>query len=131
MPVFVYSKMEKNMARKITINDCNNMAQSRGGRCVSKVYTTKKHNMMWECQFGHTWGATYDKICLGRWCHICSKTNRYNLHDVKNVALKYNKPVIFGVLTTLNLQQALDRAGGKHGNKGDEASATAIKMLGF
>jgi len=45
--------------------------------------------------------------------------------------LKFNKPVIFGVLTTDNQQQALDRAGGKHGNKGDEAAATAIKMLGF
>ncbi|HEY8400034.1 MAG TPA: 6,7-dimethyl-8-ribityllumazine synthase, partial [Cytophagaceae bacterium] len=48
-----------------------------------------------------------------------------------NVALKYNKPVIFGVLTPNNQQQALDRAGGKHGNKGDEAAITAIKMLGF
>jgi 6,7-dimethyl-8-ribityllumazine synthase len=36
--------------------------------------------------------------------------------------------VIFGVLTTLNQQQALDRAGGKLGNKGDEAAITAIKM---
>ncbi len=38
-------------------------------------------------------------------------------------------PVIFGVLTTENQQQALDRAGGKHGNKGDEAAFTAIKMV--
>lgn len=43
--------------------------------------------------------------------------------------LKYNKPFIFGVLTTNNEQQALDRAGGKHGNKGDEAAITAIKMV--
>ncbi|MCG6190978.1 6,7-dimethyl-8-ribityllumazine synthase [Maribellus maritimus] len=43
--------------------------------------------------------------------------------------LKYNKPFIFGVLTTENQQQALDRAGGKHGNKGDEAAITAIKMV--
>ncbi len=43
--------------------------------------------------------------------------------------LKYNKPFIFGVLTTDNEQQALDRAGGKHGNKGDEAAITAIKMV--
>lgn len=43
--------------------------------------------------------------------------------------LKYNKPFIFGLLTTLNQQQALDRAGGKHGNKGDEAAVTAIKMV--
>jgi 6,7-dimethyl-8-ribityllumazine synthase len=43
--------------------------------------------------------------------------------------LKYNIPFIYGVLTTHNLQQALDRAGGIHGNKGDEAALTAIKMV--
>ncbi|MCW0484150.1 6,7-dimethyl-8-ribityllumazine synthase [Gaoshiqia sediminis] len=43
--------------------------------------------------------------------------------------LKYNKPFIFGVLTTDNEQQAMDRAGGKLGNKGDEAAVTAIKMV--
>ncbi|GET22171.1 6,7-dimethyl-8-ribityllumazine synthase [Prolixibacter denitrificans] len=43
--------------------------------------------------------------------------------------MKFNLPVIFGVLTTDNQQQALDRAGGKHGNKGDEAAVTAIKMV--
>lgn len=43
--------------------------------------------------------------------------------------LKYNKPFVFGLLTTENEQQALDRAGGKHGNKGDEAAITAIKMV--
>lgn len=37
-------------------------------------------------------------------------------------------PVIFGVLTTLNEQQALDRAGGIHGNKGEEAAVTALQM---
>jgi len=47
----------------------------------------------------------------------------------KDLNLKYNKPFIFGVLTTDNEQQALDRAGGKLGNKGDEAAVTAIKMV--
>lgn len=42
--------------------------------------------------------------------------------------VKMNIPFIFGVLTTDNMQQALDRAGGIHGNKGDEAAVTAIKM---
>jgi 6,7-dimethyl-8-ribityllumazine synthase len=51
-------------------------------------------------------------------------------HGLTDVALKYNKPVIFGVLTPNTQQQALDRAGGIHGNKGDEAAITAIKMLG-
>lgn len=40
-------------------------------------------------------------------------------------------PVIFGVLTVNDLQQALDRAGGKLGNKGAEAAVAAIEMAGF
>ncbi|MFT6879327.1 MAG: 6,7-dimethyl-8-ribityllumazine synthase [Arcticibacterium sp.] len=47
------------------------------------------------------------------------------------VSLKYNKPIIFGVLTPNTHQQAVDRAGGIYGNKGDEAAITAIKMLGL
>ena len=37
--------------------------------------------------------------------------------------------IAFGVLTVENQQQALDRAGGRHGNKGDEAAAAAIQMV--
>lgn len=59
--------------------------------------------------------------------------NEYINHSVAqglaNVSLKYDKPVIFGVLTPNNMEQALDRAGGKHGNKGDEAAITALKMV--
>lgn len=40
-------------------------------------------------------------------------------------------PVIFGLLTTDDMQQALDRAGGKLGNKGVEAAVTAIRMAGL
>lgn len=40
-----------------------------------------------------------------------------------------NAPVIFGVLTVNDEQQALERVGGTHGNKGEEAAATAVKML--
>ncbi|MFT4738261.1 MAG: 6,7-dimethyl-8-ribityllumazine synthase [Cyclobacteriaceae bacterium] len=48
---------------------------------------------------------------------------------ITDVNLKYDKPVIFGVLTTDTKSQAMARAGGKHGNKGDEAAASAIHML--
>ena len=48
---------------------------------------------------------------------------------IKDVSLKYNRAVIFGVLTDNNLQQAIDRSGGKLGNKGSEAAITAIKMV--
>ena len=71
-------------------------------------------------------------ICLG--CVIQGETRHFDFicnavaKGIANVALKYSKPVIFGVLTTDNQQQADDRAGGKHGNKGVEAAVTAIKM---
>ncbi|MHA8081698.1 6,7-dimethyl-8-ribityllumazine synthase [Aquirufa regiilacus] len=72
-------------------------------------------------------------ICLG--CVIQGETRHFDFicqavaDGITNVSLKYNKPVIFGVLTPNNQEQAMDRAGGKHGNKGDEAAMTAIKML--
>ncbi|MGB3947001.1 MAG: 6,7-dimethyl-8-ribityllumazine synthase [Bacteroidia bacterium] len=71
-------------------------------------------------------------ICIG--CVIQGETRHFDFicdavaHGVTNVSINYNKPVIFGVLTPNTQQQAMDRAGGKHGNKGDEAAVTAIKM---
>lgn len=50
-------------------------------------------------------------------------------HGITELNLEFEIPFIFGVLTTENLQQAIDRSGGKHGNKGDEAAVTAIKMV--
>ena len=47
---------------------------------------------------------------------------------IKDLNLQLETPVIFGVLTDNIEQQAIDRSGGKHGNKGVEAAITAIKM---
>lgn len=43
--------------------------------------------------------------------------------------IDYDTPVIFGLLTTNTLEQAKARSGGRHGNKGDEAAITALKMI--
>ena len=74
-------------------------------------------------------------ICLG--CVIQGETPHFDYicqaiaYGITVAGQKSRKPVIFGVLTTLNKQQAFDRAGGKYGNKGEEAALTAIKMLAF
>jgi 6,7-dimethyl-8-ribityllumazine synthase len=71
-------------------------------------------------------------ICLG--CVIRGETPHFDYicqgvtQGITHVNLEYNTPVVFGVLTTETQEQALDRAGGKHGNKGVEAAITAIKM---
>lgn len=72
-------------------------------------------------------------ICLG--CVIQGETRHFDFicdataNGIMRVSLDYSAPVIFGVLTTDTMQQAMDRSGGKHGNKGVEAAVTALKML--
>src|SRR5690554_4431558 len=56
--------------------------------------------------------------------HVCQAVTS----GVTRVALDTDVPVVFGVLTTDTMEQALDRAGGKAGNKGAEAAVTAIEM---
>lgn len=74
-------------------------------------------------------------ICLG--CVIQGETRHFDFicdavaKGITDLNIEYNIPFIFGVLTPNTQQQAIDRAGGKHGNKGDEAAVTAIKMLGL
>ena len=71
-------------------------------------------------------------ICLG--CVIRGETSHFEYvsqavsQGIKDVGLKYNVPVIFGVLTDDNREQSLSRSGGSLGNKGDEAAVTAVKM---
>jgi 6,7-dimethyl-8-ribityllumazine synthase len=72
-------------------------------------------------------------ICLG--CVIQGDTPHFTFisqataDGIMRVGLKSGKPVAFGVLTTLTKNQALERAGGKFGNKGEEAAVTVVKML--
>jgi 6,7-dimethyl-8-ribityllumazine synthase len=72
-------------------------------------------------------------ICLG--CVIQGETRHFDFicdataNGIMRVSLDNELPVIFGVLTTDTLQQALDRSGGLHGNKGVEAAATALQLL--
>jgi 6,7-dimethyl-8-ribityllumazine synthase len=72
-------------------------------------------------------------ICLG--CVIQGETRHFDFIcdavaiGIMELNIRYTIPVIFGVLTTNDLAQAKDRAGGKHGNKGVEAAVAAVKMI--
>lgn len=92
-----------------------------------------------ELPLGALWMAEQNNIdsviCLG--CVIQGDTPHFDYIcqavalGVMEVGLKTRKPVVFGVLTTFDKKQAVERAGGKHGNKGEEAAITALQMLGF
>jgi 6,7-dimethyl-8-ribityllumazine synthase len=72
-------------------------------------------------------------ICLG--CVIKGDTDHYEhvataaATGIAAAAMNCNIPVIFGVLTCTTEEQAIDRAGGKEGNKGFEAAVAAIEMV--
>lgn len=71
-------------------------------------------------------------ICLGS--VIQGETKHFDFvcnavsMGIKDLNIKLDIPVVFGVLTDNNVNQAMDRSGGNHGNKGIEAAITAIKM---
>ncbi|WP_297209319.1 6,7-dimethyl-8-ribityllumazine synthase [uncultured Flavonifractor sp.] len=72
-------------------------------------------------------------ICLGavirgstsHYDYVCSEVSK----GVASVALNSGIPVMFGVLTTENIEQAIERAGSKAGNKGSECAEGAIEMV--
>ena len=72
-------------------------------------------------------------ICIG--CVIKGETKHFDYvcqgatNGIMSLGLRYNKPVIFCVLTDENEQQSIDRSGGKHGNKGVECAIACLEMI--
>lgn len=117
-----------------------------GARNTLLAHGVKKSNIIrknvpgsFELSLGGLWMAGKKDIaaviCLG--CVIQGDTPHFDYicqavaYGITEASLQTKKPVVFGVLTTLNKQQAIDRAGGKLGNKGEEAALTAIQMIEF
>jgi 6,7-dimethyl-8-ribityllumazine synthase len=135
-----------NMRFGIVVSDWNNKitwALLEGAVSTLKQHGTHTENIVikhvpgsFELTLGAQFLAEYDDldavICLG--CIIQGETPHFTYicqgvtQGITQLNMEYNIPFIFGVLTTDTDQQAADRAGGKHGNKGDEAAVTAIKM---
>jgi 6,7-dimethyl-8-ribityllumazine synthase len=74
-------------------------------------------------------------ICLGT--IIRGGTQHYELlaaevtKGISSIALTAGMPVVYGIITAENLEQAIDRAGGKEGNRGWDAAMSAIEMVNF
>ncbi len=72
-------------------------------------------------------------ICLG--VVIQGETRHFDFicdavaNGIANIIIQHNIPVAFGLLTTDNQQQAVERSGGKQGHKGEEAAWTVLKLL--
>ena len=132
----VVAEWNRNITEKLLEGACNTL--ERHGMKPEKIYVQPVPG-----SFELTYGAKMmaEKLdvdavivlgCVVRgdtphFDYVCSGVTQ----GITELNVKYDIPFIFGLLTTDNMQQSEDRAGGKYGNKGDEAAVTAIKMIDF
>ncbi len=73
---------------KLTIEEMQQIARERGGKCLSKKYENAKTKLIWQCIKGHTWEAEPDKIKRGGWCPECGGSQRATIEQMQEVAKK-------------------------------------------
>jgi hypothetical protein len=56
---------------KLTLEECQESAKKKGGRCLSTVYKNLREPMEWECKNGHRWPTAFGVIKSGSWCEVC------------------------------------------------------------
>jgi len=74
-------------SRKYTIQDLQEVAASKKGKCLSTIYTNSNHDYEWECIKGHVWKASFETI-KNHWCGRCSNSIKKKIEEVHDLAKK-------------------------------------------
>ena len=77
--------------RGMTIEEMQNIALKKGGKCLSKNYLNRKTKLTWECKEGHVWEATPASVKSGSWCPKCSRfkkgyARKLSIEDMRVIA---------------------------------------------
>lgn len=68
------------------IKELNKIAESRGGKLISKVYDNSYGKLIWECKEGHRWGAMANNVKKKSWCPKCSGTEKGTIEEMRKIA---------------------------------------------
>ena len=84
---------KRSQKRKLTINEMQKIAKSRGGICLSKNYINARTKLKWKCKKGHVWENTPDNIKRGQWCPYCffeslAKNKLLSIEDMRKLVFK-------------------------------------------
>jgi len=79
------SSCAKQASRRHTIEEMQDLATNRGGKCLSTEYLGNTHKLKWECNKGHVWESSPKAILRGGWCPLCS-LNKPEIADIQNIA---------------------------------------------
>ena len=74
------------MSRKLSIEEMRQIAEKRGGKCVSETYLNNHTPLLWECKIGHRWQAPPKNIRRGSWCHSCGGSMKLTIEEMRKLA---------------------------------------------
>jgi len=69
--------------RRLTIEQMHQIAEARGGKCLSNTYINNHTNLSWKCSEGHTWEAIPMSIRRGSWCPHCAGIVKHTIEDMR------------------------------------------------
>ena len=75
-------------SKDLTIEDMQEIAIEKGGRCLSDIYIDSSTKLKWECSEHHVWKEALDSIQQGSWCPECSRSKRFTIEGMQEIATK-------------------------------------------
>jgi len=83
-PICARKKVGK--SQRLTIEEMQELAKRKGGKCLSKKYIGAYTKLTWQCEKGHTWDAAPYAIKTGEWCPVCSRISGITIKDMQEIA---------------------------------------------
>ena len=85
--------LECSGSKKKNIYDMQQIAETRGGKCLSKEYVNNKTKLKWQCNEGHLWEAVPSSVATRTWCPVCSRNksndpNNLKIEEMQSIAQK-------------------------------------------
>jgi hypothetical protein len=75
-----------------SLREFQDIAGKHGGVCLSEKYYGNNRKLLWQCKYGHKWGATPGNIKSGKWCAVCAGVQKHTIEEMHRLAaLKIGK----------------------------------------
>ena len=73
---------------KLTLEQMQDLAKKKGGKCLSEKYINGKTKLKWQCKEGHVWDAAPNHIKQGKWCPYCTHHIKLTIEQMRELAKK-------------------------------------------
>ena len=74
---------------KLTIEEMREIAEKRGGKCLSNTYVNAETKLLWECTEGHKWEATTCSVKYSfTWCPYCAGSIKLTIEEMHDIAVE-------------------------------------------